>query len=125
MLLSQVVWIGKALLLMFFLCLKNDGLVCYSLHHPIAEVLCSSHSEIVASCINEKISMPTISAEFRFVSSVNEINNILMSEQPTISVTDINNKKFATAVLHTGILLSSHKNVCSVLLFSLLFCFKF
>ncbi|XP_075235719.1 centrosomal protein of 120 kDa-like [Lycorma delicatula] len=90
--------------------LPLSGKFTFSMHHPFAEVLCSSQNEIFVESINEKICLPAVTAEFRFVSSVNEINNIIMAEQPTVIITDSANKKFATAVLHTGILLLSHKN---------------
>lgn len=81
------------------------------MHHPVAEVVCSEHDNISAEHTNEKINLPFVEAQFRFMSTIDEINNILISEQPTVIIRDSNSKTFATAVLHTAILLSSQKNV--------------
>lgn len=99
--------------------------ISYRFHHPQAEIISNySHSEITIKEPNKDIQLEDMRCKLRFVSTPGDINHLLLTSPPTISVCDTaegQNNQLAVAMPNIGPLLVG--KIVSVIIFLWLLCF--
>jgi hypothetical protein len=62
--------------------------ISFRFHHPQAEIISNCHPEITIKEQNKDIHLEDMKCKLRFVSTPGEINHLLLTSPPTISVCD-------------------------------------